>query len=431
MFFPFPFVFSRKMHPRLPREYVPPFSACTSRNRTTTNAVATSLQVVFDWAPFCSGPLSVGEMLATVMAEESAEGQGGGINRRPIIITAFGVHDASYQLQVSQQNVKDWYRDQMPQEIFKRDGFRAAGLAACREATAQLVRAATGVGAAGNNPGADSLLRPEGEEAEEEVRGGDEEKEGRGVGGGRRTQELERRRWEQRQQRRTAVATAMPGDVGNGDAAQNNVSSATNSNGDTTETEVSVSINAAVTGSRSGGSVLPPLVFVLQNNGYFNDPDDFQQIFLDEVHEIQRREIGVGLSKPEVENSTLWGAGKPTDDGDTLGESRIADVDNDDGAGVFLVDDSMSLFRKFFCYRIVPSGHYHEPIKIVEGKVLWDLIALVDRVVSGTAPVTTHGDSRGDANSSGRPGPAWVLAVGSVATAAVVLIVVRYRGRVW
>lgn len=29
-----------------------------------------NIKVIFDWAPFCSGPLSVGEMLRTVMHEE-------------------------------------------------------------------------------------------------------------------------------------------------------------------------------------------------------------------------------------------------------------------------------------------------------------------------------------------------------------------------
>lgn len=357
-----------------------PCPAYTNRNSTTV-PVATSLQVVFDWAPFCSGPLSVGEMLTTVIAEESAEKQGEGNYKRPIIITAFGIHDASYQLQVSQNNIKDWYRDQMPQEIFKQDGFRAAGLAACREATAQFVRAATGlISAAGVKAGGDSPLSPEDEEDSEKEEE-EEEGEGRGHDRGRRTRSRERRL----QQRRESVAETVPGGVGRGDASQNNISISNN-----TEAEVSI----------AGGLGPPPLVFVLQNNGY-NDHDDFQQMFLEEVRLIQRQEIGIGLFE-------------------TLGETKIVNVD-DEGAGVFLVDDSVSLYGKLACYRIEPSSHYHEPVKIVEGKVLWDLVALADRESGPALP--THGGSS-DVNSSGRVGPAVVLAAGR--WTAVVLILVGW-----
>ena len=97
------FVFSRKMDSRRHTSGSRPSALRTPQppaHRLQINAVATSgatsPQVIFDWAPFCSGPLSVGEMMAIVMAEGSAEEQGEGINRRPTIITAFGLHDAAY-----------------------------------------------------------------------------------------------------------------------------------------------------------------------------------------------------------------------------------------------------------------------------------------------------------------------------------------------
>lgn len=388
-------------------------------NRTTA-PVAMSLQVIFDWAPFCSGPLSVGEMLKTVMDEESAPQEGEGINKRPIVVTAFGVHDASYQLQVSQKNVKDWYRDQMPQEIFKQDGFRAAGLAACRQATAQFVRAATGADAARAKAELESPSPPEEENQERGDKGEEEEEGGREHDGGRRMQEIQLQQWRRRRRRRLqAGVEAVPGDAGRGDATQSNVS--VDSNDKTNEGgEGSVSDGASVSGSVSRGLAPPPLVFVLQNNGYYNDPHDFQQMFLEEVRTIQRQEIGIRLTaEPEVAKSTSGGVGEQNDDRDTLGSSKIVSVD-DEGAGVFLVDDSESLFRRLSCYRIEPSSHYHEPVKIVEGKVLWDLIALADRV-SGPAPATHGGSS--DVSGSGRVGLAVSSAVVGIATAVVLSVV--------
>lgn len=75
-------------------------------------------------------------------------------NKRVVIITAFGVHDAQAQAQfmTSQQeqlpsNVDEYleqYVEHLPQDVIQADGVRAAALAACREATAQTVRAAAG-----------------------------------------------------------------------------------------------------------------------------------------------------------------------------------------------------------------------------------------------------------------------------------------------
>ncbi|CAM9239385.1 unnamed protein product [Hapterophycus canaliculatus] len=247
------------------------------------------LQVIFDWAPFCSGPLSVGEMLQTVMDEEKVCV----LRKRTVIITAFGIHDASYQLQVSQMNIKEWYRDQMPQDVLKQDGFYSAALAACRAATTQVVDAA--------------------------------------VGGRKMMRSLQDLNRKTRRLEAAALVTPL---------FSVETANSSNIDGDAATDEVL---------AREEGP--PPLVFLLQNNGYFNDPDDFQQGFLDEVHRMQRQEV-------------------------RLGKSEVAD---ETGEGVFLVDSSVSLFKRLACYRIDPSSHYHEPTKLVEGKMLWNLFALVDR----------------------------------------------------
>lgn len=45
---------------------------------------------------------------------------------------------------------------------------------------------------------------------------------------------------------------------------------------------------------------------------------------------------------------------------------------------VFLVEDSASLYAKLRCYQQTPGSQYHEPIKLVEAKMLGDLFTLVE-----------------------------------------------------
>ncbi|CAN0153085.1 unnamed protein product, partial [Scytosiphon promiscuus] len=246
------------------------------------------LKVIFDWAPFCSGPRG------SDSSTNSSIGASGLSRKRTVIITAFGIHDASYQLQVSQRNVKDWYRDQMPQDVLEEDGFYAAALAACRAATMQVVDAAVG----GKQTWSARRNSPD-----------------------PRDDEPPRTPGPARARRRRALNYLRDG----GDAIEK---------------------------SWARDDEPPPLVFLLQNNGYFNDPNDFQQAFLEEVHRIQRHEVGLGIEQEERDLEPK---------------------------SVFLVDSSMSLFKQLACYRMDPSSHYHEPAKLVEGKMLWDLFALVDR----------------------------------------------------
>lgn len=357
-------------------------------------------------------------MLATVMAEEERHDQGQKqeetkeehgkeedeeedekdeveeLNKRTVIITAFGVHDASYQLQVSQNNVHNFYRDQMPQEVLQEHGFRVAALFACREATARFVRAAAGVHA-------EVDARTDSPAPSEEQKEKDDEEHVR-VGGRRILGLLEERRAQQRRrQEREDLASpvlVLPETLdGDGATPENNTTGQSSGNS-TSNRGASASISAdSVDRADAGGTVkdpgpLPPLVFVLQNNGYFDEPDDFQQNFLDEVHRIQRQEIGIGVN--ESEDSGLAAAqevelargsenNQSTDIDGISGDTNVTSGDaanamGQDG-GIFLVDNSVSLYKKLWCYRIDPSSHYHEPVKLVEAKMLWNLIALVDR----------------------------------------------------
>lgn len=88
----------------------------------------------------------------------------------------------------------------------------------------------------------------------------------------------------------------------------------------------------------------PPLVFLLQNNPFL--PGSEEDSFLSELHQVQRE---------VVEN----------DGGD---ESQ---------AEVYIVHDKDSLYDSMSCYRIREEIHFSDPVKLVEGKMLWDLIALV------------------------------------------------------
>lgn len=84
----------------------------------------------------------------------------------------------------------------------------------------------------------------------------------------------------------------------------------------------------------------PPTVFLLQNNPFL--PGSDQQHFLDELHGVQRQI-----------------------------------VENDKDGGVYIVNDEGSIFSAMSCLRMNGSIHFTDPVKLVEGKMLWDLIALV------------------------------------------------------
>ncbi|CBJ32754.1 expressed unknown protein [Ectocarpus siliculosus] len=86
----------------------------------------------------------------------------------------------------------------------------------------------------------------------------------------------------------------------------------------------------------------PPLVFLLQNNPFL--PGSEQDLFLRDLHQIQR----------EI-------------------------VDSGEQEAVYLVHDRESIFNRLSCYRMSESIHFNDPVKLVEGKMLWDLIELVAR----------------------------------------------------
>lgn len=143
-------------------------------------------------------------------------------------------------------------------------------------------------------------------------------------------------------------------------------------------------------GEGSSTSSLPPLVFLLQNNNF--SPDSFEQTFLDEARRLQRQELGIlGIEeeKKEGEDQLSGDCGGGDENmssrgvggGGVLGGEESLDGKNngDDARGnVFFVEDSVSLYGKLRCYEENSLSHYHEPVKLVEAKMLWDLFTLVD-----------------------------------------------------
>lgn len=87
----------------------------------------------------------------------------------------------------------------------------------------------------------------------------------------------------------------------------------------------------------------PPAAFLFQNNRFLPGP---KQDFLNDLHQVQR----------EI-------------------------VDSAEGE-VYIVHDTESVFDRMSCALIGGGPHFHDPVKLVEGKMLWDLIALVDSALA-------------------------------------------------
>lgn len=238
------------------------------------------MQVLFHWAPHCSGPDSVGAVLKTVLdAVDAAKDDG----KRAVIVTAFGVHDAFELRHAANGQGSATYKSALPQDIVEKDGMRAAALSACRDTTVQLIETGN-VQPPESSWGRiqapfDQVLQPSDSSASDE----------------------------------SGVSVAVVKD-------------------DVSETL---------------GLPPPPLFFLLQNNRY--PPDSMEDAFLEDLHRVQRQEV------------------------EEWEESRGA------GTGIFLVNDSVSLYGNLSCYRNANPIHFYEPVKLVEGKMLWDLLALVDR----------------------------------------------------
>ena len=153
-------------------------------------------------------------------------------------------------------------------------------------------------------------------------------------------------------------------------------------------------------------AVPPPLVFLFQSNPF--RADDARDGWLSKLHRTQRQEVegalcgegaggggGSGSGRGEEHGDDITGDG---DDGGNAGGAGGIDgvsdigglgdivnsVDGDgegdgaDAGGVFLVDDGVSLYGALSCFR-ADEIHFFEPVKLVEGKMLWHLLALADQ----------------------------------------------------
>lgn len=92
------------------------------------------------------------------------------------------------------------------------------------------------------------------------------------------------------------------------------------------------------TGAVVNNDAFPPVVFLLQNNPFL--PDSKEDAFLNKLHQVQRQAV----------------------------------QNNEDG--VHIVRDRDSVYKRMSCYRMTDTIHFWDPVKLVEGKMLWDLIAL-------------------------------------------------------
>ncbi|CAM9125765.1 unnamed protein product [Ectocarpus sp. 8 AP-2014] len=270
-----------------------------------------NLKVHFYWAPLCSGPESVGAMLATVMDAVRAAKDG----KRAVIITAYGVHDAFELHHAANGHGSPSYKSALPQDVVEKDGMRAAALGACRDTTTQLVRAAAATAVPGT----------EAPPVEEEQLPGD----------GRR--------------QLPNVSTKV--EVGPHDTSERQAAGIPPNNvrGGSVGAGNEDTLGASAPPAASGP--LQPLLFLMQNNRY--PPGSMENAFQEDLHRIQRQAVAE------------WEASKGSQ-GD--GGER----------GLFLVDDNVGLYGNLSCYRNANPIHFDEPVKLMEGKMLWDLLVLVD-----------------------------------------------------
>ncbi|CAM9098579.1 unnamed protein product [Ectocarpus sp. 4 AP-2014] len=268
-----------------------------------------NLKVHFHWAPLCSGPESVGAMLATVMDAVRAAEDG----KRAVIITAYGVHDAFELRHAANGHGSASYKSTLPQDIVEKDGMRAAALSACRDTTTQLVRAAA----------ATAVPRTEAPPVEEDQSPEDGRRQLPNVStqvGPHETSEKQ-------------AAGIPPNNVRGGSVWAGNDDA----------------LGASAPPAASGP--FQPLLFLMQNNRY--PPGSVEDAFQEDLHRIQRQAVG---------------------------EWEASEGSRGDGGerGLFLVDDRVGLYGNLFCYRDANPIHFDEPVKLMEGKMLWDLLVLVD-----------------------------------------------------
>lgn len=167
---------------------------------------------------------------------------------------------------------------------------------------------------------------------------------------------------------------------------------------------------------------LSPLVFLLQHNAV--KPGGVEQMFLEEAHRVQREEIGFGTGH----EAGIHGTGRATErrgqsdgsnehtsdgrgggaDDSQLGTGGASICDNSERRGVFLVEDGR---RKPPCNRPIAPDESREHAGVVEAKVLWNLIALVDREHSSLSPATFQAIRNENLEATEPSGVAWELDV--------------------
>lgn len=150
----------------------------------------------------------------------------------------------------------------------------------------------------------------------------------------------------------------------------------------------------------TGDPHLAPLVFLLQNSVV--EPGGVDQVLLDEVHRVQREEIGFGRKENTVGVREMGRETERRGQGDGVGDEYHHAINDRGGAGgdnqvvhgetacrderhgVFLVEDVGS---KLQCNGQDTSRSFLEYVKVEEAKMFWDLIALADR--GGSPPLAT------------------------------------------
>ncbi|CAN0499672.1 unnamed protein product, partial [Ectocarpus sp. 12 AP-2014] len=321
------------------------------------------LKVTFLWAPCCSVDGGISAAVRDALGfRSSTSGSDNNYDdendspRRTVIFTAFGVHDAT-ELRKAERDpeLNQWYPMGLPQEAVATDGPTAAALQTCRDATRELVE----VAAEGGGAGAASWASA-----------GD----GGGGGDGGKDPSLSE-----------AIGEGGGGQVVvNADGRRDGIADKKLRGGDGVSSEVTVhesdghssnssrSTEAADGGGGGGGGGIgdgppPPLVFLLQNNPF--NPGSEQDYFLQQLHRIQEQVI----DEAAAEQATAKQGCEQQQDCE---QQQRGGGGGGGGGRVFLLRDRDSLYSSMSCYRIDRSIHFHEPVKLVEGKMLWHLVEI-------------------------------------------------------
>ncbi|CBJ31669.1 hypothetical protein Esi_0273_0009 [Ectocarpus siliculosus] len=330
------------------------------------------LKVTFLWAPCCSvgGGVSaavrdaLGFRSSTYGSDNNYDGDDDENDdendspRRTVIFTAFGVHDAT-ELRKAERDpeLNQWYPMGLPQAAVATDGPTAAALQTCRDATRELVE----VAAAGAGAGAGAASRASVGDGGGGGGGGKDPSLSEATGGGGGGQVAVNA-----DGRRDGIADKkLRGGGRGGGGGDGGVSSEVavhESDGHGSNSSRSTEAADGGGGGGGGGSP-PPLVFLLQNNPF--NPGSEHDYFLQQLHRIQEQVIDEAAAEQAAAKQ---------------GCEQHQDCEQQQRGGgggggrVFLLRDRDSLYSSMSCYRIDRSIHFHEPVKLVEGKMLWHLV---------------------------------------------------------